>query len=159
MGSYINDRGYNSETKGARRSDFTRDQLLGNILYSIDSQLIEEKAKKRKLERLEIQGNGKFISAGSNDRVNGSDYKGNDIQLYPTKEDRLSYHYGYTVHGGRRLMYVIEQLENQEKYEEIALIAERDYNNGLKEEELGMVANIPAYLEAYRKIANRNKRK
>lgn len=113
----------------------------------------------RKALRLEIQGNGKFIMNGSDDRVNGSGYNGTNLEKYPTEDDRKSYHYGYTVHGGKRLMNVVEQLVRAGKYDEIILIAERDYNNGIKEEDLGMVANIPEYLEAYKKIANKNKRK
>lgn len=157
MGSYINDRGYDSETRGGKITKVTRPVVLGRTLNSIACKISEKKSDERRLERLVSQGNGKFTMDGSNDRVNGSGYRGNDVASYPTKEDRQSYYYGYTVHGGRRLMHVVEVLIQQGNYDEIALIAERDYNNGLNEEDLGMVANIPVYLDAYRKIANRNK--
>lgn len=159
MSSYIGDRGYNSETKGCKIAKVSRPEVLVRALNSISAAESEKKTAQRKKEQFEIRGNGKFVKVGSDERVNGSGYNVNDLDKYPTVPDRKSYHYGYTVHGGRRLMNVVEQLLKQNKYEEIYLIAERDYNNGLKEEDLGMVANIPEYLEAYRKIANTNRRK
>lgn len=159
MASYISDRGYNSENKGGKINKISRQEVLERSLKSIAAEITTEKAMQRKRDRLKTQGNGKFVKDGSDDRVNGSGYNANHLEKYPTEDDKKSYHYGYTTHGGRRLMYVVEQLLKQERYEEITLIAERDYNNGLKEEELGMVAKIPEYLETYRQIANKNKRK
>lgn len=159
MSSYISDRGYNSETKGVKTPNVTRSEVLARALNMIDAKISAEKANERRRSQFEKKGNGKFINDGSDDRVNGCGYNVNDLEKYPTEADRKSYNYGYTVHGGRRLMSIVEQLLKQKRYEEIDLIAERDYNNGLKEEDLGMVSNIPEYLEAYRKIANRNKRK
>ena len=146
-----------SDERGVRTPKDTRRGVSHKDYYS-EIKKSSEAADKRKLKQLRIKGNGKFVKNGSDDRVNGLGYNGFNLEKYPTELDRISYYYGYTTHGGVRLMDVVEQLIKQGRYEEIDLIAERDYNNGLKEEELGMVANIPEFLEAYRKIANKNKR-
>lgn len=154
--------GYNdeysiSELGGKQgKTGYTRQGLSNNIMGNIDSELTRKESEQRQRDRLTTQGNGKYINTGSNDRVAGNSSK---KDTYPTKEDRQSYYYGYTTHGGRRLLAVVEELLKQEKYEEISLIAQRDYNNGLKEEELGMVANIPEYLEAYRLASNKGKKR
>lgn len=148
----------NSERSRGNRSTATRAGVFSRISDAIvrESRKKEEKERKieREMERQEIQGNGKYIMDGSNDRVNGIEYKGDS---YPTIDDQKSYHYGYIHHGGRRLFAIVEELVKEGKYEEVALIAERDYNHGLEKGHLGMVENNSIYLEAFDKIANKGK--
>lgn len=116
----------------------------------------EAEAKKRQQNKILEQGNGKHTIEGSDDRVNGKSYNGDK---YTTVEDKRSYYYGYTVHGGRRLVAVVEELIKEGKYKEVELIAERDYNHGLERGHLGLVENNSIYIEAFDKLASKGKKR
>ena len=144
-----------SEKSRGNRNHVSRTQIFNTISQSIIREATEKKAEERKLARYEIQGNGKYTHAGSDDRVNGTDF------IYPegavTEEDKKSYYYGYITHGGRRLLAVVESLIKEGKFEEVALIAERDYNHGLEKGHLGMVESNSVYMEAFDEIASKGK--
>lgn len=159
MGNGMFGNGFSSENKTANRNNETRKQLTSKIISGIASELNDKKAAEAAAQRRKYQGNGKFTKAGSDDRVNGSMHKLNDFKFngqFPS-EDELSYWYGYTVHGGRRLLAVVEELVKEGKYDEVAKIAERDYKHIFYEEDLGMVTNNSVYMEAYNKIASKGK--
>lgn len=159
MGNGMIGNGFSSENKTANRNNETRKQLTSRIISKIASELNDKKAAEAANKRRLSQGNGKFTKAGSDDRVNGSVFKPDHIykEKIITEDDERSYFYGYTTHGGKRLLAVVEELIKEGKYDEVAKIAERDYNNYLEEENLGMVASNPVYMEAYRKIASKGK--
>lgn len=144
-----------SENGGGKRSTPSRIQIFNTISQSIIREKTDKKSKEREQKRHETQGNGKYINHGSDDRVNGAEYRYPDGVV--TEDDKKSYYYGYTTHGGKRLLAVVEELIKEGKLDEVALIAERDYNHGLKKRHLGIVANNSAYIEAFDKIANKGK--
>ncbi len=144
----------NTENSRGNRSTATRNSVFNKISNSIMRETTEKKAKEREMERYETQGNGKYIMTGSNDRVNGIDFRGH---LYKNEDDSKSYYYGYIHHGGRRLFAIVEELVKEGKLEEVALIAERDYNHDLEKGHLGMVENNSVYMEAFDKIASKGK--
>lgn len=155
----MDENGFFSENKSGKRSHDTRPNIFNKMMGSIDRELNSKKAAEAAAERKLSQGNGKFIKAGSDDRVNGSVYMPEHIYegKIVTHDDEMSYFYGYTTHGGKRLLAVVEELIKEEKYDEIAQIAERDYSHGIEEHRLGMVANNSIYLDAYHKAASKGK--
>lgn len=138
-----------TEKSGERRTRTSREEMYKIISNSIVSEENEKKARAREAMRRQMQGNGKYINNGSNDRVNGKIYDGDNTELYPTPDDERSYFYGYVVHGGRRLYAVINALEKENKIEEIMAIGRRDFENGIEEERLGMLVQNEYYMEGY----------
>lgn len=143
-----------SESSRGNRSTSTRTGVFNKISSLILRESLEKQAAEAAAQRRASQGNGKYIMNGSNDRVDGMEY---NVWQYQTEDDQTSYWYGYTTHGGRRLLGIVEELEKEGKYDEIALIAERDYRHGIIRERLGMVAKNSIYIEAYDKIASKGK--
>ena len=138
-----------TEKGSGNRGSASRLQIFKNISQSIIREATDRKAKEREIERNQIQGNGKYTMNGSNDRVNGKIYDGDNSELYPTEDDKRSYHYGYVVHGGRRLYAVIDALQKENKIEEIKQIGYRDFEHGIDEENLGILAQNKYYMEGY----------
>lgn len=148
---------YGENQKGNRydinRSNFYRRYIAPNI----DAEQSRLKSEERAKQRLEEQGNGKHIMAGSNDRVEGKPYDGNNDQKYPTQDDKKSYYFGYVTHGGRRIDAIIYKLEKEEKYDEIMALGYREAELGLTEKQIGLVegeepmglAKYAAYMEGY----------
>jgi len=145
MGNYQNQ---DIENKGYR-SQVTRHQVFNNISDWIFCDKNEKDKQEREKLRQAQQGNGKYIINGSDDRVNGKVYDGGNVDLYPTKDDERSYFYGYTIHGSRRLYAVVEALEKENKIEEIMAIGKRDFEHGIEEDRLGMLAQNEHYMEGY----------
>lgn len=145
MGNYQNQ---DIENKGYR-SKVTRNEVFDKRFGSIISEESDKKAQEKAAERYIIQGNGKYTKNGSDDRVNGKSYDGDNSDLYPSLDDKRSYHYGYVVHGGRRLYAVIEELQKENKFEEIIAIGYRDFEHGIEEEYLGMLKQNEYYMEGY----------
>lgn len=150
----------NSETSRGRITKKTRQGIYKEISKEIDIAKQQEEAKKRAIKKLEEQGNGKYIMKGSNDRINGIPYQGNNENLYKTKDDKQSYHYGYTVHGQRRLEGIIWSLEKEGKIEEAMKIGYRDCEIGISEEALHNLENYSSYMEGYNaaKVGNKTRR-
>ena len=149
MGKGMDNNGFRSESTLGNRNNQTRQEVGSKILGLISR---EQKEKKEAIEaenRRNTQGNGKYINNGSNDRVNGKIYDGDNTELYPTPDDERSYFYGYVVHGGRRLYAVVEALEKENKIEEIMAIGKRDFEHGIEEDRLGMLAQNEHYMEGY----------
>ena len=156
MGKGMSENGFYSENRSGNRHHAARAKVSETTNGSIAKEINEKKRAEEAEIRRQLQGNGKYIMNGSNDRVNGMEF---NIWQYQTEDDQTSYWYGYTIHGGRRLLGVVEALEKEGKYDEIAQIAERDYNHGIPREKLGIVANNSVYMEAYDKIASKGKSK
>jgi hypothetical protein len=140
-----------SRTENGRgnRSSSTRTSVFKNISNSILGIASREQADERKKEKYALLGTGKYTMNGSNDRINGKIYNGDNNDLYPTEEDKRSYHYGYFIHGSRRLYAVIETLQKANRIEEIIAIGYRDYEHGVAEEYLGMLKENEYYMEGY----------
>ena len=138
-----------SEKSSGNKSSATRSEVFNKISDSIIREESEKKARAREALRHATQGNGKYVMNGSNDRINGKIYDGDNNNLYPELDDKRSYHYGYVVHGGRRLYAVIEVLQKENRIEEIIQIGYRDYEHGIAEEYLGMLKQNEYYMEGY----------
>lgn len=139
----------NSENSRGTKSTKTRLGIYKTIAGSIDREKVREEEKARHLKHLEKHGNGKYTMDGSNDRYNGVPYRGLDEELYKTKDDRQSYHYGYTVHGARRLEALIWNLEKAEDYDAVVALGVRDYELGMPEDLLGNLVNCENYMIGY----------
>jgi len=156
MGYFEHERSRTENGKG-NRSSATRTGVFNNISNSILGATSEEQARERAKARYAIQGTGKYTTNGSNDRVNGKSYDAGNEALYPTEEDQRSYHYGYVTHGSRRLYAIIENLQKENKIEEIIAIGYRDYEHGVAEEYLGMLAQNEYYMEGYNSAMKKEK--
>ena len=140
-----------SNTEGSRgnRNTDTRNEVFNKISASIIREATDKRAKARETLRRQSQGNGKYIMNGSNDRVNGKIYDGDNKALYASHDDEMSYFYGYTHHGSRRLLAVVEALQKQNRIDEIIQIGYRDFNHGIEEDYLGMLKQNAYYIEGY----------
>lgn len=136
----------NTETGRGNRGTATRRGVFNTVSNSIIREETDRKAQERKRARDIQQGNGKYVMNGSNDRVNGKGY--NDT-LYPTEEDKNSYYYGYVIHGGRRLLAVIDALKKENRIEEIMQIGYRDFEHAIPEDHLGLLKQNMYYMEGY----------
>lgn len=147
----------NSENRIGNISKKDRKSIYERIANNLDSEKNKKEAFERAQQRLAEQGNGKHTMAGSNDRVEGKPYDGNNDQKYPTQDDKKSYYYGYVTHGGRRIDAIIYKLEKEGKYDEIMALGYREAELGLTEKQIGLVegeepmglAKYAAYMEGY----------
>ena len=138
-----------TEKSGGNRNVTSRIQMFNTISNAILREENEKKARAREALRRQRQGNGKYIMNGSDDRVNGKIFDGDNINLYPTHDDQMSYFYGYTHHGSRRLYAVVEALQKQNRIDEIIQIGYRDFDHGIEEYYLGMLKQNEYYMEGY----------
>lgn len=138
-----------TETKGATRTNKTRQSVYKEVAGRIERDSFREQEVLRRKKLLDEKGNGKFIMNGSNDRVNGLLYNVNDDNLYKTPDDKKSYHYGYTVHGLRRLEALVWTLEKEGKLEEAMNIGYKEGQLNVPEEMLGNLVNYSSYMEGY----------
>lgn len=115
-----------------------------NNLVDRDLREIAHKEKEKKLH--EQIGNGKYNNNGFRDRLNR---KPSDEDNPSYQDDRVSYHYGYIVRGGRAVQGQVWKLEKEEKYDEAAEIGYSEYYMGIKEEDLGALRDYESYMNGY----------
>lgn len=137
-----------TESRSGKICNKTRQGIYKTIAASIDSEKTRKEEVARHLKHLEKHGNGKYTMDGSNDRYNGVRYRDFDEASYKI-DDMQSYHYGYMVHGARRLEALIWNLEKAEDYDAVIALGARDYELGLPEDLLGNLANCENYMIGY----------
>lgn len=143
--SQSEDRSYNRHF-GSRR-DYLQDELNG-----IDFDFNEKKRRENYQKRREEQGNGRYISDGSKDRLDGVRYQDDK---YPNRDDQQSYFNGYYVHGNRAMAGRVYNLEKLEAYKIALALGCRDrYFLGIPEEKLGDLKNYASYMRGYNDTLN-----